>query len=166
MATGLLGVMLAGLAVAADQPAGAVRAEKDKLKGIWALEAVRDGGIDAMDLKKDQWGGMKDLRVTFGADRVDIKSAAQPNGETQPYKLDPSKKPKELDIGGRGERRIECIYKLDGDKLIVAVPFYLELVAGGPFDAERQRHIRRPRDFKETKETAPPLILILRRVKR
>jgi uncharacterized protein (TIGR03067 family) len=163
VATRFLWITLAVLALAADQGTDAVHAEKGKLKGTWALEAVREGSIDNKDLKKDQWKIWKDLRFSFQDDRVVIRSAADPKGVSEPYKLDPTKKPKELDIG-RGMSRKECIYKLDGQKLIVAFPFYLDLVAGGVF-AERHRQTRRPRDFNETRESSTLVIFILKRLK-
>ena len=155
----------AGLVLAADPAPDAVQAERKKLMGTWVL-VEGPGHIDAKDPKNVRKPGSKDrhdLRLTFGEERVVIYSAAEPKTVTEPYKLDPTKSPKELDIG-RGKSVKEFIYKWEGDKLIIAFPFP-ELVAGGTF-AERQRHIRRPRDFKETKETAAPIIWVLKRVKR
>ena len=139
------------------------KAEKEKLKGIWFMEETRLGHIDAKDPNEALKPGPKDwLRLTFKEDSVVIQSNSEPKGKAEPYKLNPGKSPKELDIG-QGETVKELIYKLDGDKLTVAFPFP-ELVSGGTF-AERQRHILRPRDFKETKETAAPIVLVLKRVK-
>src|SRR5689334_13993893 len=96
MHTLLFWTMLAGLPPAATQPGDA---DKDKLKGTWVLVAVRAGGIDAKDLKDDQWKAWKGLRLTFGEDRVVLQSAVDPKEITEPYKLDSTKNPKELDIG-------------------------------------------------------------------
>jgi len=143
--------------------ADALRAEKDKLQGTWTLEAVRFGHSDAKDLKEDQWGQeWKNLRLTFSGDGVVLQSPSNPKAKAEPYKLDPSKSPKELDIG-RGSSLEEYIYHLQGDKLMLAFSPG-ELVAGGTF-TERQWQTRRPHDFKETPENAPPIIWILKRVK-
>ena len=151
----LAALVLHPLAVA--QNASSVRAEKEKLKGTWFMEETRH--VDAKDPKKavKYW-----LRLTFTEEKVLIETASEPKGKAEPYKLNPGKSPKELDIG-QGETVKELIYKLDGDKLTIAFPFP-ELVSGGTF-AERQRHILRPRGFKETKETAAPIVLVLKRVK-
>ena len=151
----LAALVLNPLAVAQD--ASSVRAEKEKLKGTWFMEETRH--LDAKDPKNavKSW-----LRLTFKEDSVVVQSNSEPKGKAEPYKLNPGKSPKELDIG-QGETVKELIYKLDGDKLTIAFPFP-ELVSGGTF-AERQRHILRPRGFKETKETAAPIVLVLKRVK-
>ena len=127
------------------------------------MEETPLGHIDAKDPNEALKSGPKYwIRLTFREDSVVIQTNSEPKGQTEPYKLNPSKSPKELDIG-QGETIKEFIYKLDGDKLIIAFPFP-ELVSGGTF-AERQRHILRPRDFKETKETAAPIIWVLKRDK-
>ncbi|HMF17967.1 MAG TPA: TIGR03067 domain-containing protein [Gemmataceae bacterium] len=151
----LAAVALNSLAVAQDT--SPVRAEKEKLKGTWFMEETRH--VNAKDRKATvkSW-----LRLTFTEDKALIETDSEPKGKAEPYKLNPAKSPKELDIG-QGETAKELIYKLDGDKLTIAFPFP-ELVSGGTF-AERQRHILRPRDFKETKETAAPIVLVLKRVK-
>jgi uncharacterized protein (TIGR03067 family) len=147
MRTRLACVAWAVLALGAGGPAGAVRAEREKFQGAWALESE----------------GRPQVRLTFTEDRVTVEGGGAPRPVTEPYALDPSKSPKELDIG-RGESRKEFIYKWDGDRLVLAFPFP-ELVAGGTFQ-ERQRHTRRPRDFKETEETAQPVVWVLKRVER
>jgi uncharacterized protein (TIGR03067 family) len=151
----LAAVALSSLAVAQD--ASPVRAEKEKLKGTWFMEGTHY--IDGKDRKEavKYW-----LRLTFTEEKALIETDSEPKGKVEQYKLNPTKSPKELDIG-QGETVKEFIYKLHGDKLTIAFPFP-ELVSGGTF-AERQRHILRPRDFKETKETAAPIVLILKRIK-
>jgi uncharacterized protein (TIGR03067 family) len=153
-----------GRVAAGGRDADAVRAEKDGLKGTWSLEAVRFGRSDAEDLKEDRcppdW---KNVRLTFSGDDVVLRSDANPKGVAEPYTRDPSRSPKELDIG-RGASLKEYIYNLQSDKLILAFSPG-ELVSGGTF-AQRQWQIRRPRDFRETEESAPPIIWILKRVKR
>jgi uncharacterized protein (TIGR03067 family) len=161
-ACSFLGIIVAVALFLAADLCGQVVPENNKLKGTWVLEAVRYGSIDSKNVKDEQlpkdW---KSFRLTFAVDRVLIQSAAEPKGKTEPYKLDPAKNPKEMDIGRENPK--EFIYKLDGDQLILAFAWG-ELVAGGTF-AERHRRAGRPRDFKETKETAPPIIWILKHVK-
>jgi uncharacterized protein (TIGR03067 family) len=153
-----------GISRRATAAPDAVHTDKDNLKGTWALEAVRFGDAEAKDLEENEWGrDCKDLRMTFSETGVVVQSTTNPKALAEPYKLDPSRSPKELDIG-RGLSLKEYIYKLQGDKLILAFSSG-ELVAGGTL-AERQWQMRRPCDFKETKENAPPIIWILKRVKR
>jgi uncharacterized protein (TIGR03067 family) len=164
MHTQVAWVAWAGLLLAAGQAPDVVRADKERLQGTWVLQEVRYGSIDAKgkDVRKRGSKDWQDLRLTFAGDRVTLRGWGEPQTVTSPYKLNPTRSPKELDIE-RGAPTKEFIYQLDGGRLFVALPVP-ELVAGGTF-AERQRHIRRPRDFKETKETAPPIILVLKRVK-
>ena len=122
MQTRLVMVLWAGLVLAADKASDHHRAEKDNLKGTWALEAVRWGNLDVSGAL---WKDRKNLRLTFADDHVVIQSgAAKPQKVT--YKLDPTKSPREFDIG-QGASLKEYIYKLDGDKLIMAFGFGLEL---------------------------------------
>ena len=167
----LMGVFLTMILVglpglwAATPDKQAVRAEKNRLKGRWVLKAVREGRIDAEEVPASHWPKeWAKLRLTFKAEHIVLQSQTDPRGKTVPYKIDPTRKPKEMDIDGGGPRQ-EWIYKLQGDTLIVAFPLQLDLVAGGTY-AERQRNFGRPRDFKETKETAAPVIWVLKRVKR
>jgi uncharacterized protein (TIGR03067 family) len=144
----------------ADAPPG----DKENLQGTWALEAVRLGDIDSKDedLSSDLWKDWKAVRFTFSGDNVVVETPNSKKPKRETYKLNPAKSPKELDIG-EGPSPNEYIYRLDGDGLILAFA-YGELVAGGTY-AERQYHAGRPRDFRGTKETAPPIIWILKRAK-
>jgi uncharacterized protein (TIGR03067 family) len=148
---------------AAGQWADALRVEKDKLKGTWMLEAVRFGDVNGPDLKLDRLPDWKDLRLTFSEKRVVVQSAANAKATPQPYTLDSSRSPKELDIG-EGSSLKEYIYDLQGDKLTLAFSLG-ELVSGGTL-AQREWQTRRPRDFKETEESAAPVLWILKRAKR
>jgi uncharacterized protein (TIGR03067 family) len=143
-----------------DAPLG----DKDKLQGTWAMEAVRWGDIDGKDedLSSDLLKHWKTIRLTFAGESVVVKTPDTVNPQRATFKVDDTKSPKELDIG-EGPSPKEYIYRLDDDRLILAFA-YGELVAGGTY-AERQYHAGRPRDFKGTKETAPPIIWILKRAK-
>src|ERR1700685_963309 len=85
-------IIAAGLLIAADAKDDAIAKEKEKLKGTWRVASLiaPDGASDT----KDQ---LKDRTFTFSKDTVMLKV-----GKVEyeiPYKIDPSKTPKEIDMG-------------------------------------------------------------------
>jgi len=106
----VLFVVAAGLLVAADAKED-LKKELDKLKGNWSVTAV--------EVPKGEKGPsdneLKQLKVVFTDDKMSIKFGDE---EDKPatYKLDPSKKPKEIDAT-RGDKTLKGIYALEGDTL-------------------------------------------------
>src|SRR4051794_31267612 len=119
MSTRLAWVVWAGLSLAGGQATNALEVEKERLKGTWVLEELRLGHLDAkgpQEARKPGSEGWLDIRLTFAGDRVTVGGWGESGPTSGPYRLDPAKNPKELDIG-RGASRREYIYKLDGDRL-------------------------------------------------
>jgi uncharacterized protein (TIGR03067 family) len=106
-------LLFAGIALAAspDATKEEVKKELDRLEGTWeTVEMIRDGKA-----REDA----KDDTVTFDGDKMTIKTKT---GEhTGTCKLDPSKKPKSIDItpnDGPEKGNVHLgIYSLEGDSL-------------------------------------------------
>jgi uncharacterized protein (TIGR03067 family) len=94
---------------------------------------------------------IKDTTVEITADKITFKDMLESK-----YKLDPSAKPKAIDIvhsiQGGGEETVRAIYKLDGDKLTICGKFH----GGGG---------ERPTEF-ESKEGSGIMLMILKREKK
>jgi RNA polymerase sigma-70 factor (ECF subfamily) len=131
----------------ADKPAGKEadkKTDKEKLQGRWKLVSGEMGGKAADDLKEGTF--------VFKGDKVVTE---KPDGMTHSsdYTIDPTKKPKTIDVtpreGPEGEKdkTFPGIYELDGDTL--------KICANGP-DMER------PTEFK-SKEGTQIMLLTFKR---
>jgi uncharacterized protein (TIGR03067 family) len=127
------------IAAADDKPD--VKAEKEKLQGEWKVTSAKKGGQDADKPVGDV--------VKFDGDKFVV-----PDGECE-YKLDPSKKPKQIDVSPlTGEEKGKTflgVYALDGDKLTLHIAY--------PDSTER------PTDL-ESKVGADTMLVVLERVKK
>jgi uncharacterized protein (TIGR03067 family) len=85
------------------------KSDADVIQGTWEFVSAEEGGkvVPEDELKK--------FEVVFAADKVKfpIKQEVKELG----YKLDPAKKPKQIDIAFSDSETAEGIYELDGDKL-------------------------------------------------
>jgi uncharacterized protein (TIGR03067 family) len=109
----LLGVLVVGLAVAADDKPDDV---KDKLKGTWAVVSIEFGGM------KVPAEVVKGQSITFEGDKMTQRDKDKVEPAT--YKIDASKMPAELDQtvtegSGKG-KTVQLIFQLDGDTLKIA----------------------------------------------
>jgi uncharacterized protein (TIGR03067 family) len=118
MKKSLLGVLVIGLLVAADEKKDDKKADdvKDKLKGTWTFVAKEEGGTKT---PADQ---LKDWTLTFEGDKVTFRRGAQSKMGT--YKLDTAQKPAQLDItpADPGDKPMKMLVQLDGDDLKIAGP--------------------------------------------
>ncbi|MFL5241128.1 MAG: TIGR03067 domain-containing protein [Gemmataceae bacterium] len=111
----LLACMLVGLLLGADDPKDHVKKDKEKLQGAWKAVTVEAGGkpLDEGDLH----------RLIFSGDVFTIKKGEETMIKGK-FTLDPSKKPKEIDMefietkrdNLRGKTALG-IYEVDGDTL-------------------------------------------------
>jgi uncharacterized protein (TIGR03067 family) len=101
----LCGLVVALLLVAAEGK-GDTKKDQDRLQGTLTAEE-RDGKKTAAeDLKK------RPVKLTFKGDKVTVQvGGREENAEA--FTLDPSKKPKEIDVADKAKG----IYELDGDML-------------------------------------------------
>lgn len=127
----------------AAQPPQADAAKEDlkKLQGAWKVEKLEAGGMEIKDAKLGT--------LTFKDNQI------PEFGTEMTVKLDPSKKPKEIDlVRTKDGRPWYGVYELDGDKLKLS----LALVEQGKL-AEQKR----PTDF-DTKK--PQMVFTLTRAKK
>jgi uncharacterized protein (TIGR03067 family) len=79
----------------------------EAIQGTWSVFSIEEAGKEPPKLEG--------LEMTFTADKVRFNLPAG-GGRPQSYKLDPSKKPKALDLD-----KVPAIYELDGDNLKICV---------------------------------------------
>jgi uncharacterized protein (TIGR03067 family) len=145
-------LLLVGFVVAADAPSGdKTKAEMKKLEGTWKVVSLELAG-KPLPPEKARLGLLiiKGDKLTLTERGKDAKG-----GKTMTFKIDPTKKPKTLDLRiTRGEESVDwkCIYSLKADELKICMPLARKKGEKGPANT----HVR-PDSF----ETAgKPLMLI------
>jgi uncharacterized protein (TIGR03067 family) len=129
-----------------EKPPGKAADDKEKLQGTWVwVEAERAG-------KKAGPEEIKDFKMTFHGDKINVNP--NPSGENREgiFKLDPTQKPKTIDLmpqdGPEKGKTIRGIYSLEGDTLKLC------------FDDQGDQD--RPTDF-TSKEGSRLVVITLRR---
>ncbi len=139
-------VLAAGLLLAADKPEEAVKKDREKIASSWTVVSRETNGtkVDEEELKK--------IVVTFKADGSFEVQRDSEKVATGSSKIDPAKKPKEIDIDIKAadgnERSVKGIYEIDGDDL--------KICAGG---AGKDR----PKEFTGKADTGNTLIVYKRK---
>jgi uncharacterized protein (TIGR03067 family) len=113
MKKALLGVLLLGLLVAADEKKP--DDPKTNIKGTWKFESVTDNGTK---LDADQ---IKDWSLTFEGEKLTFKQGNDTKGGK--FKVDATQKPPHLDVtpdDGK-DKTMKAIYTIDGDTIKIAV---------------------------------------------
>jgi uncharacterized protein (TIGR03067 family) len=90
--------------------AGAPQGEADRIPGTWKVVSAEDSGRKASE------ESIRDLKWIVTKDSITYKVGSRTTRWT--YKLDPTKKPKWIDLTER-DRTLPAIYELDGDTLRV-----------------------------------------------
>jgi uncharacterized protein (TIGR03067 family) len=105
-AFGLLTVcLLAGSTFAQDD---AAKKDMKLLEGTWTVESATKDGKDFDRIKND--------KLVFAGNKLTVKMKDRDENAT--YTIDPSKKPKTIDISTEGKmERVEGIYEVKGDSL-------------------------------------------------
>jgi len=115
----LRGLIVLGLVLAFGAVKAADDADKDKekLQGAWQPIAAIERGEEQSKEK------LKNRKITFKGDKITVKHDEEVHDVT--FKLDASKKPKEIDVTGKDkegkEQQMKGIYELKGDTLKVCL---------------------------------------------
>lgn len=116
-----------------DKKADKPKEDKDALQGTWKVVRVEEGGQSKED---------EDIRMTFSGDEFSIKRGGQIAFKGK-FKIDPSKKPKTIDLEITEDIKDEFkgktglgIYALEGDTL--------KLCASHPGETERPEEFSAP----------------------
>ena len=97
------------IVLAAETARSGDKKEQEKFEGTWSLVKITGGKSQ----KKD-----KEAKLTFKGNKVTFKAGAETEEGT--YSVDPTKKPKELNLHAEKDGKkvtIKLIYELDGDTL-------------------------------------------------
>jgi uncharacterized protein (TIGR03067 family) len=136
-------VLVCGLALSAVAAADE-KSDQDKLQGKWKMESGTHGGKPLPDEI------VKGSTITIDGKTMKMTRTAEGKDQTREmtFKLDPSKKPKTIDVDMDGKPGLG-IYSLDGDTL--------KICHGDQGD-------ERPTTF-ESKEGSNVTVVVLKRVK-
>lgn len=116
---------LAWHALAEPAKAEKPKVDKDAIVGHWKIEKVEEDGMDASETGEGK--KLKGATLDITADKIVLPDV----GEIA-YKLDPTAKPKAIDLDNGGGKTFDCVYTLDGDTLTICAP----LMPGGPRPTE------------------------------
>jgi RNA polymerase sigma factor (sigma-70 family) len=89
------------------------KTDKDLIQGTWVFVSAEEGG------KAVPEDAFKNFEMVFTADKVNLPIKQEVKELS--YKLDPAKKPKQIDIAFSEKEIAEGIYELDGDKLKICL---------------------------------------------
>lgn len=109
---------LLGLAFAAPIPKDKDKPKKDEdaIQGTWQLDTIDLGGV-APPAGQD----LKTIRFTFKEGKLSVSRMGGPDKKEGEYKIDPTTKPKNLDLTESGGRLSPGIYELNGDTLKICI---------------------------------------------
>jgi uncharacterized protein (TIGR03067 family) len=153
-ATLLAGIVPLSVACADDTKETEVKTELEKLKGKWKQVSVESDG------KERPVPDTVQVIVTIDGDKWATSNRATTTGFT--FRIDPTQKPKTIDkihkatALGQEDVADKCIYKLDGDTLMICSGRTPQI--GVPFDGKAER----PKDFTTV---GGGMIVIYKRVK-
>jgi uncharacterized protein (TIGR03067 family) len=106
---------IAALATAADKE-DAVKAEREKLQGVWQATKWIDEDGDAAPAEET-----KNYTMEFKGEEIIIRADAKDSGRAHKFRIDPSQKPKWIDVETSGLPVAEGIYKLDDEELTICI---------------------------------------------
>jgi len=141
----LLAPLCLAIVLTAETARSGDKKEQEKLQGTWSMVKWSGGKPRP---KKD-----KDLELTFKGDKVTIKSGAEPEAGEGTYSVDPTKKPKELNMHFENGKKLThyAICELNGDTLKIC-----------NFDSDKKFQ-GRPKELVANEET---ILVVLKRDKK
>jgi uncharacterized protein (TIGR03067 family) len=129
----------------------AKKKDQDRIQGDWKVESLK---VNGQEPPGEEGERIKSVTVKITADKIVVTMDGHDKEST--YKLDPTAKPKTIDIIHRPpdqeEEKALGIYKLEGDTLTICAP-------RDPNAKER------PKEF-ESKEDSGIILMVLKRVKK
>lgn len=129
---------------------GDKKTDKENILGEWKVDSAKVKGAEPQG---EEGENIKNVTVEFTAEKVIVKIKG--GDKESSYTLDPTAKPKAIDIvhtrPDGSEEKVKGIYKLDGDTLTIC--------------ASHRGGEERPTEF-ESKEGSNLLLLFLKRVKK
>jgi len=128
----VFGVGLAGspAAATATQPGGKGKSDQELFQGKWEVMSAEKGGMEIPEEFQ------KGFRLTVKGDKITVDILGESKEAT--FKLDPSKKPRAIDLTFEG-KSVKGIYEFKGTTLRVCVPL--------------EEGADRPKEFKSEGET-------------
>jgi len=115
-----LGLLAAGLAIHGVS-AGDTKKDQERLQGTWKATRVTVNGTEVPGEV------LKSITVTIRGNEINtaFKGDDQDMNQKAGFKLDPSKKPKQIDLvpedGPEKGKRLEGIYEIEGDTFRMAI---------------------------------------------
>src|SRR5262245_17798826 len=129
------------LVLAAETARSGDKKEQEKLEGTWSLVKVTGGKTERKE---------RETKITFKGDKVTFKA-----GEEVIYSVDPTKKPKELNVHIEKDGKkvtLKGIYELEGDNLKIC-----------HFQGDKKSMEGRPKELVANDET---ILAVLKRDKK
>jgi uncharacterized protein (TIGR03067 family) len=119
--TSIAFVVLVASSARAENPAAD---ELKKLQGNWQVTEVEARGKKAGRDDPE----IKSMRFVIKGDELSVGSADGGATRQKTFKVDPTKSPREIDLtsldGQEKDTTAACIYKLDGDRLTICMPYF------------------------------------------
>jgi RNA polymerase sigma factor (sigma-70 family) len=105
----------AGQAAKDDKKADKPKEDKDAIQGSWKVVKVQENGKDASDTDNGKTFMSAPLSIT--GTKIVLEGVFEMN-----YQLDPTAKPKAIDLDNGGDKSFSCVYSLDGNTLTICAP--------------------------------------------
>jgi uncharacterized protein (TIGR03067 family) len=99
-------------AVVSTPAAGEKDDDMKRLQGTWVVDPATFEEVKDEAVRKEVLKDSQAIRITFAGDTFTLKHPPA-NDEKSMFRVDPSKNPKEIDMGDG----VKGIYELDGDRL-------------------------------------------------
>jgi RNA polymerase sigma factor (sigma-70 family) len=90
--------------------------DREAILGVWVLDYLEYNGKK----NPEELAGLKDLKITYTKDKETHNFFKGDRGKEYTYKLDPTKKPKAIDL--EGDVSVEGVYALEGGRLKICMP--------------------------------------------
>ena len=104
-------LVAAGIMIAAEDPKADAKKDKENIQSAWKAVSGEAGGQKLSDER------IESIKIVIAADKITVNVAD--NTRVSTYKIDPTQKPKTIDLTNEMDQTAPGIYELDGDTLKV-----------------------------------------------